>query len=105
MTLFLARNKHNTPVCCVDPTGSLGSFFDFPFSMTDRMQMSQSMLDNYYAAKRAQEHRERVRNASTFNKVLSGLLEDAGNYNRNNESEIKALESNYFSSYKGIPVI
>ena len=43
----------NNPVCCVDPTGSLGSFFDFPLSMADRMQMSQSMLDNYNAAKAA----------------------------------------------------
>ena len=33
----------NNPVCCVDPTGSLGSFFDFPLSMADRMQMSQSI--------------------------------------------------------------
>ena len=41
----------NNPICCVDPTGALGSFFDVPLSMADRMQMSQSMLDNYYAAK------------------------------------------------------
>ena len=41
----------NNPICCVDPTGALGSFFDFPLSMADRMQMSQSMLDNYNAAK------------------------------------------------------
>ena len=41
----------NNPVCCVDPTGALGSFFDIPLSMADRMQMSQSMLDNYNAAK------------------------------------------------------
>ena len=43
----------NNPVCCVDPTGALGSFFDFPLSMADRMQMSQSMLDSYNAAKAA----------------------------------------------------
>lgn len=43
----------NNPICCVDPTGALGSFFDFPLSMADRMQMSQSMLDSYNAAKRS----------------------------------------------------
>ena len=91
----------NNPICCVDPTGALGSFFDVPLSMADRMQMSQSMLDNYYAAKAAAE---RIENTPAL-KVARDILEDLGNFDRNNTSEIKALEFNYFSSYKGIPVI
>ena len=91
----------NNPICCVDPTGALGSFFDIPLSMADRMQMSQSMLDNYYAAKAIAE---RIENTPVL-KVASDVWEDLGNFDRNNESEMKALESNYFSSYKGVPVI
>ena len=91
----------NNPICCIDPTGALGSFFDFPLSMADRMQMSQSMLDNYYAAKAVAE---RIENTPVL-KIASDVWEDLGNFDRNNTSEIKALESNYFSSYKGVPVI
>ena len=33
------------------------------------------------------------------------IAEDIDNYDPNNESEEKVLKSNYFSSYKGVPVI
>ena len=33
------------------------------------------------------------------------ILEDCENYDVSNESESKVLESNYFSSYKGVPVL
>ena len=37
--------------------------------------------------------------------VLYDVLEDIQNYDKNNQSEEKALESNYFSCYKGELVI
>ena len=60
----------NNPICCVDPTGALGSFFDFPLSMADRMQMSQSMLDSYNAAKAA---------ASTTSPSPPSISQEIGN--------------------------
>lgn len=38
-------------------------------------------------------------------KFVAGITEDFKNFDINNTSEEKALESNYFSSYKGVPVI
>ena len=36
---------------------------------------------------------------------VKDIAEDINNFDSNNESEEKVLESNYFSSYKGVPVI
>ena len=36
---------------------------------------------------------------------VKDIAEDINNFDLNNESEEKVLESNYFSSYKGVPVI
>ena len=36
---------------------------------------------------------------------VKDVAEDIKNYDSNNQSEEKVLESNYFSSYKGVPVI
>jgi len=36
---------------------------------------------------------------------VKDIAEDIKNYDVNNQSEGKDLESNYFSSYKGVPVI
>ena len=36
---------------------------------------------------------------------IEDIKEDYNNYDRNNQSEEKVLQSNYFSSYKGVPVI
>ena len=44
----------NNPIGRRDSSGC--SFFDVPLSMADRMQMSQSMLDSYYAAKNAAQN-------------------------------------------------
>ncbi|WP_286165469.1 RHS repeat domain-containing protein [Clostridium facile] len=38
-------------------------------------------------------------------KFVKDVIEDIKNYDKNNKSEKKVLESNYFSSYKGVPVI
>ena len=37
-------------------------------------------------------------------KTINGMVEDYNNCDKYNESEEKVLESNYFSSYKGVPV-
>ena len=57
--------------------------------------------DRYYAAKAVTEWIE----STPPLKVARDVSEDIRNFDRNNTSEMKALESNYFSSYKGIPVI
>ena len=47
-------------------------------------------------------------NDNIFQPVVSfvkDVAEDIKNYDSNNQSEEKVLESNYFSSYKGVPVI
>ena len=36
---------------------------------------------------------------------VKDIAEDINNYDSNNQSEEKVLKSNYFSSYKGVPVI
>ncbi len=38
-------------------------------------------------------------------KFVTGIAEDIKNFDINNESEAKVLESNYFSCYKGVPVV
>ena len=38
-------------------------------------------------------------------KFVSDVVEDIKNFDINNQSEEKALESNYFSAYKGVPVV
>ena len=82
------------------------------------MQMSQSMLDNYNAAKAAAERvnsitpsaATKIATASTV-AVISGqatvddVLNDLKNYNTYNTDETKVLESRVFSSYKGTPVL
>ena len=39
------------------------------------------------------------------NDVVRGITEDIENYDKDNESEATVLASNYFSSYKGVPVL
>ena len=36
---------------------------------------------------------------------VSAVVEDIKNFDINNQSEIRVLESNYFSAYKGVPVV
>ena len=38
-------------------------------------------------------------------KFVTDIVEDIKNFDINNQSEEKALESNYFSAYKGVPVV
>lgn len=77
------------------------------------MQMSQSMLDNYNAAKRKQERKDSVTPAAfktivrvSAIAVISGqatvgeVLSDMKNYDPYNTSETKVLEANAFSVYK-----
>lgn len=70
----------NNPVNMTDVTGSWPKFMEDAFNWIN---------GNVY---------------QPFKKFITGIAEDVVNFDVNNQSEEKVLESNYFSAYKGVPV-
>ena len=77
----------NNPVNMIDNTGSWPSWND----IIEEFQKAVEWVDSNI-----------IQPAVEF---VEAIAEDIGNYDANNQSEEKVLESNYFSSYKGVPVV
>lgn len=71
----------NNPINMIDPSGNWAQFIE---------PAAEWMNDNVF---------QPVIN------VVSGIAEDIKNFDINNQSEEKTLESHYFSAYKGVPVV
>ena len=94
----------NNPVVFSDPAG-MGVFYS-PGCVT---YTTGTEVTNYVTTSDGVSHDSAKVKATRIEiavkKVVADVMEDIKNFDKNNQSEEKTLESNYFSAYKGVPVV